>query len=361
MKINKLTTLIAIAASMGAVKAQTIVDIGGSTAGRSAVHNAILALLGGNATYAYDGTSSAAAATRAIYNGTYNGNAYTIRTYWAGSVNGIEPVRLGTQQSELLDTSISGSTSGQSLGASGYSKAAASAATALEIGFSDVFASTVAKTATDVEDQVAVIPFKWFANKGSTKISNITPGLVRQLYSSGEARMSLFTGNASDTDVVYPVGRNSDSGSRATAMAEGGYGNVAAVSQYAPTAASGIVTALGNATNSGSSSGSVLKGVINSTYSGGTLIGYLGASDFALDGVSLKWNGVDYSEANIKAGLYTMWGYLHMNRMNTLSGNALSFYDALKSQIEGATTSGLLKTGDMNCARDADGAPVYEL
>lgn len=360
MKINKLATLIAFAASIGAVKAQTIVDIGGSTAGRSAVHNAILALLGGNATYAYDGTSSAAAATRAIYNGTYNGNAYTIRTYWSGSVNGIEPVRLGTQQSELLATSNTGTSGGQNLTGT-LSKATPSAATALEIGFSDIFASTVAKTATDVEDQVAVIPFKWFANKGSTGITNITPGLVRQLYSSGEAKKSLFTGNSSDTSTVYPVGRNSDSGSRATALAEGGYGNVAAVSQYAPTAASGIVTVLGNATNSGSSSGSVLKGVINSTYSGGTLIGYLGASDFAADGVALKWNGVDYSEANIKAGLYTFWGYLHMNRMNTLSGNALSFYNALKSQIEGATTSGLLKINEMQSARDADGAPVYEL
>ena len=239
--------------------------------------------------------------------------------------------------------------------------ASASAATALEIGFSDVFASTVAKIPTDVEDEVAIIPFKWFANKGTTAITNITPGLVRQLYSSGEAKLSLFTGNSSDTSVVYPVGRNSDSGTRATAMAESGYGNVVTVSQYSPTTASDVVSSLGGAANTGFSSGSSLKAVMNSTFGSGILIGYLGASDFAANGVPLKWNGVDYSEANIKAGLYTMWGYLHQNRMNSLSGNGLGFYNALKTQIESTSTSGLLKTTEMQSARDADGAPVYEL
>ena len=114
----KLKTLLYSAAAAGALssaaQAQTIIDIVGSSAGRSAVHSQILTLLQGE-TYAYDGTSSASAATRAIYHGTYAGSAVIVRTYWAGSVNGVRDVAQATQQTELFATSVIGNASGQNV------------------------------------------------------------------------------------------------------------------------------------------------------------------------------------------------------------------------------------------------------
>jgi hypothetical protein len=99
---------------------------------------------------------------------------------------------------------------------------------------------------------------------------------------------------------------------------------------------------------------------MNATYSGGTLIGYLGVSDFASSGVSLSYNGVAYSDANIKNGPYTFWSFLHMNSMS-LSGNTATFFDALKTSIRtNAASSSMIKLTDMLVNRDADGAAVYE-
>jgi hypothetical protein len=227
--------------------------------------------------------------------------------------------------------------------------APASAETVQEIGYSDIFASTVNQTAADVEDEVGVITFRWYANNGSAGITNITPGLVRQLYASSEAPKWLFTGNPADTGTVYPIGRNDDSGTRGTAMAESGYGNVATVDQYTATLSGSVVTGIVPSGNAGYSSGSSVKNAMNATYSGGILIGYLGASDFASSGVELTWNGVPYSTANIQNGSYSFWGYLHMNRMNSLTGAALNFYNALKTDIINTPVdTGLLEINSMN-------------
>ena len=359
--MKKLLTVLALTvlAAMGA-HAQTIVNLGGSTAGRTAVHNNILALLTG-VTYAYDGTSSASKATRAIYHGTYNSQAYIIRTYWSGSVNGITPVVAGTQLDQFIATSVLGTSGGENVVSP--TLAPASSDTVQQIGFSDIFASTVNETPADVEDEVGVITFKWYANKGSTGITNITPGLVRYLYQSSEGLLSQFTGNPADNGtVVYPLGRNSSSGTRGTAMAESGYGNVAAVDQYTATVSAGVVTSLDYAGNNGFSSGSGVKGALNATFAGGVIIGYVGASDFAVDGVELTWNGVTYSTQAIQEGEYSFWGYLHMNRMNSLTGVGLSFYNGLNTSIEATPMDdGLLQRSTMNVARDADGAPIYPL
>jgi len=357
-----LLTLAVSVLAVSAVKAQpVVVDIGGSTAGRTAVHNNIVAMLTG-LTYAYDGTSgSPAKATHAIYHGTFGGKDYIIRTYWSGSVNGITPLTAGTQLTQLIDKTVLGLSGGEFIASP--TLAPASAETVQEIGFSDIFASTVHETATSVEDEVAVITFKWYANEGTTGITNVTPSLVRNLYKSSEAPKWVFTGNPADTDTVFPIGRDASSGTRGTAMAESGYGNVATVDQYTATVSGNEVTGITYVGNGGFSSGSNVKGVMNSTYSGGVLIGYLGASDFATaGGVELAWNGVTYSTAAIQNGSYSFWGYLHMNRMNSLTGDGLSFYNALKTNIStDPLDSGVLNIGTMNVARDFDGAPIYDL
>jgi hypothetical protein len=99
---------------------------------------------------------------------------------------------------------------------------------------------------------------------------------------------------------------------------------------------------------------------MNATYSGGTLIGYLGVSDFASSGVALTYNGAAYSDANIMNGPYTFWSFLHMNSMS-LSGNTATFFNALKDSIRtNAVSSSMITLPDMNVNRDADGAAVYE-
>jgi len=356
-----LITLATAAMAVSAANAQTIVNIGGSTAGRTAVHGNIVAMLG-NCTYAYDGTSgSPSKATHAIYHGSYGGNDYIVRTYWSGSVNGITPVTAGTQlDATFIATTVTGTSGGEFVSSPTF--AAASADTIEHIGYSDIFASTVNVPAANEEDEVAVITFKWYANEGTTGIDNITPGLVRSLYGSSEAPKSLFTGNASDTTTVFPIGRDSSSGTRGTAMAESGYGNVANVDQYTATVSGNVVTAINYVSNGGSTSGSYVKAAMNSTYADGSLIGYLGASDFATSGgVELKWNGVAYSTTAIQNGQYSFWGYLHMNRMNTLTGNGLAFYNALKTNISAdPRDAGVLTISTMAVARDADGAPIYK-
>ena len=360
--MKKTILSLAVAAlALGAAQAQTIVNIGGSTAGRTAVHNNIVALLG-SLTYAYDGTSgSPSKATRAIYSGTYNGESYIVRTYWQGSVEGITPIVDGLQSNQLMAVSnLTGASSGGTFVAS-PALAPASASTTMNIGFSDIFASTVNVTAPAVEDEVAVITFKWFANKGSAGIANLSPSLVNNLYGSSEQPLSMFTGDPNNAlTSVFPIGRNSSSGTRATAMAVSGYGNVVAVDQYTATVASGVVTGLTLVGNGGFGSGSSVKDVMNATYSGGVLIGYLGASDFAANGVELTWCGQAWSTANIQNGKYDFWGYLHMNRMNTLDAVQLSFYNGLKTNITAnPLDSGVLTIGSMNVGRSADGAPIF--
>lgn len=360
MKFKFLAIAALAAFTVGAQAAPTVIEIVGSTAGRTAVHNNIVALLGG-CTYAYDGTSSASKATRAIYHGTYNSKEYLIRTWWSGSVNGITPVVNSTSSVEFYPTTQTGLVASPGANITSFTKEAGVG----DIGFSDVFAATAYTTPATNELSVGVITFKWFANEGTTRIDNITPLQVRVLYAGSEAPKSMFTGSSGDSlATVYPIGRNSSSGTRLTAMSESGYGTAVTntVDQYTATESAGVVTGLVAVGNDGFDSGSSLKAVMNATYSGGSLIGYLGSSDFAtLGGIALKWNGVDYSATAIQSGQYTFWGYLHMNSM-TLAGDELDFYNGLRDAIIATPLdAGVLPVGTMNVQRFSDGGVIEPL
>jgi len=345
--------LIAVACLTAAANAQTtVVDIGGSTAGRAGVHAAILSVLGSNCTFVWDGTTSAAGATSVIYNGSYNGNNYIIRTGWQGSKNGVEDVVNATPCLKLWDKSTTGSVSpGTNTANATY--AASSAETALEIGFSDCFAATFGLTATTTDKKVGVLPFRWFCNNGTTGIDNITAAAVKKLYTSNNAKKSLLTGLASDNSTsVYAVGRDSDSGTRYVSMAESGKGNVLTPAMRSVTIVSGAITATASS-HAGYSSGSSVKNAMNATYSGGVVVGYVGASDTPTGGVLLKWNGVPYTDDNIKNGSYTMWSYLHMN-YQTLDANTQAFADALEAAILANPGSGVLQESVMAVSRTAD-------
>ena len=72
--------------------AQETIHITGSTAYRSAVHQAILDMLGGTVSYGYSGTAGVGKASQAIFTGTVSNINVTIKTSWSGSLAGLETV-----------------------------------------------------------------------------------------------------------------------------------------------------------------------------------------------------------------------------------------------------------------------------
>lgn len=376
MKLN--ASLVAAAATMALVGlsySQTVIDVTGSTAGRSAAITNITAQLDAGYTYAFYGKDSThSKSDAAIYHGTYNGNPVIIRTYWSGSAAGVRDVADAPQldNSYIVKTEL-GSAGGTYLGtiaaAPGGSFAAASAETVSEFGFSDVFQTSTPFTTNTltIEDEVAIIPFKFFANDGSTGITNMTPGAFRNLYGSlGEAPLSIWTGNPADSGtLVYACGRNNESGTRITTLAETGTGVFATINQWQyTTITSDTMDGVSFAGDSGYSSGSdVAKMMAAKSPAGqpGVYVGYIGASDWSTASagaaVELSYNGVPYTIGAMQNGQYTFWGYLHQFRMN-LSGVTLSFYNDVKTGITAAPGSGLETESSMNVLRPADGAPV---
>jgi hypothetical protein len=94
------------------------------------------------------------------------------------------------------------------------------------------------------------------------------------------------------------------------------------------------------------------------------LVGYVGITDgstAAAAGASyLKFNGVDYTPANVYNGLYSQWGYLHQSTMLDLaeSNTTTDLYTALKDSLILAPGTGTLNLADMRVERAADGAAV---
>jgi hypothetical protein len=372
------TSLVATAASMALVCAsysQTVIDVTGSTAGRSAAITNISALLDAGYTFAYYGKDASASKHDAgIYHGTYNGNAVIIRTSWSGSAAGVRDVANAPQldNSYIVKTQL-GSTGGTYLGtvaaAPSGSFAPASAETVSEIGFSDVFQTSTPYTSNTLvaEDEVAIIPFKFFANDGSTGITNMTLLAFRNLYGAlGEAPLSMWSGNPADSGtIVYATGRNNESGTRITTLAETGTGVFASINQWKyTTIASDTMAGVSFVGDDGYSSGSDVAKMMaakSPVSQPGVYVGYIGASDWSTassgGAVELSYNGVPYSIQAMQNGQYTFWGYLHQFRMN-LSGTALSFYNDLRDGITAAPGSGLETESSMNVLRPADGAPV---
>lgn len=373
MKIKKSVLLAAIllaAASSG--NAQTVIDITGSTAGRSAVHNAILTVLS-NRTFVFNG-STINTASKALFKGDISGTPVIIRTSWSGSAAGVRDVAQNNSSVWFPVTTINTN----NLNGTAVSMANNSANTVQdtpEIAYSDVFqSSTIYKSPTLNDDTVGIIPFKFFASKDApATLTNITSLQARNLFGSGYIPLAVFSGNSSDQAIsIYATGRDPNSGTRITTMAEIGYGVFGAVQQYQPTIASGAVSAIAlwpatvtaNVTtvaegNGGASSGlTVLSYLEADGFAGGMgFISYLGASDWSSVAKELSYNGIFYSPDNVKQGKYTFWGYLHQMRHSSLTGTSLTFYNLLLTAVR-ADSSWLVKTADMAVQRSEDGGLI---
>jgi hypothetical protein len=248
MKI-KLITLGAIALSLAtSAFADVAVTITGATAFRAATLKAIRAKFDASGVaykFAHDQTSSGgtfySGATRSIWIGTFPGVAgtTTIRTCFTGSVEGIralvpvtDPLPPTYYQPALLD-STTAVVGGAELANQGTTGAATATS---DIAFSDVTKSSTpygSFSLLPASPAAGVIVFTMLTNEGST-ITNVTAQQFRALMARGFQPLSLFTGNAADTTLVFPTGRNDGSGTRTTYMAETGVGITTGVHQYVP-------------------------------------------------------------------------------------------------------------------------------
>jgi hypothetical protein len=363
------------AAFVASAEAQTVVTVTGSTAFRSATHNAIKNVLtaSGTPSIAHTG-SSLSSASQAIFKGTIAGNPVIIKTGWSGSVAGVQTVSQGIAVNFLPNTVIveNTTTTGVTTGTE---------SSVPDVAMSDTFQSATPFTAPVLNSQtVGVIAFKWVASKGSpTGLTNMTQQLAQALYGNGSLALALFTGSSADqTSTVFATGRDPLSGTRLTTFAESGIGVASTVVQYKPTVASGAVTTQEiwpaetvngipfEQGNGGYTSGGTLVTAMQATTTGigGYYVTYMGVSDAdsAVTGGAkeLTWNGVQYSLDNVKEGKYTFWGYQHLMYKSALSGTKKTVADAIATQIK--TVDSPILLSDMKVERPTDGgliAPRY--
>jgi hypothetical protein len=252
---------------------------------------------------------------------------------------------------------------------------------------------------------VCVVPFTWVKNNNIasaaspaktawSRLSNVSlPQLVNELAAPQTA--DVFTGVAADTNtMVYPVGRNNGSGTRANFENDTTYGLLTPVNQYGIGSApdggvtggtAGAALLLNVVTNNGYESGGNVAAALGTLAStsqpdpfvnpftglhgaGWIAIGYLGISDATtLDATqSTLWlteNGVGESDQAIVGGEYSYWGYENLYGKPGNSGFQDSFanifFPSLQFQVNavyagGASHSVGVPLTDMNSAKPTD-------
>jgi hypothetical protein len=403
LKISLVAGLAALGFASDA-SAQTTINITGATAFRSAAHTAIINVLGGAGVTEYGYVGSAlSSANHAVFKGTIGGQPYVIRTSMSGSTAGIAAVIAGTSLTYIKDelTSPDISTTGVQI-ASAIATATTNGKTETAAGrfsFSDVD-QAISNTPTPALPgaAVGVVPFVFVANVGAPAgMTNMTDQLHESQWSTGQLPLSMYTGNPADTKLVLNTGRNDGSGTRATILAETQYGPFRAVVQWggpgttanvAGSEGSGSVTFLQLLNNSGYSSNSFVRQNLARTSTnvtvgtdaagaGGTaaqnivIVSYLTLSDAAaittitggagVGAKALTYNGVAYSENNVKKGAYTLWGYQQFYTAADATAGETSFFNTFTAEIPNALsplTTGL-KIPDMNVTRNGgDGGPI---
>lgn len=276
------------------------------------------------------------------------------------------------------------------------------------------------------ETPVGISALQFVASPGfPAAAANLTTQVAQALYSNGSVPLSLITGNPADeSKIVYALGRNSDAGQRLSSYAEFGLGANATVQVWYPTAnpapsplslatPTGQVPAAGgtpkyggtvenivlwpieivSGVNSGSpgnggfTTGADIAPYLTTTLSsvsykkrssaatGGYFIGYVTPGDYLARighsgipepnrGVPLKWNGVEYTQDNLKNGSYTAWLY---NRIVKRSGEfedsslKANFFATLRDQIlntDAVSGGGILLDSSVRVERYTDGGNV---
>lgn len=376
---TKIMSLAAAALAVAATgNAQTVIDLTGSTAGRSAVMRAVTNILTSD-TFAFmqnsNNNANFVGADKQIVKGKLGTNDVIVRASWSGSAAGVRDVAQNNSSVWFPVDSIN-TVALNNTGINLANNTANTVQSVAEIAFSDVFQSSTIYTSPSLTDNYAgIIPFKFYASADApATVANMTELQAQQLWGTGYIPLAMFSGLAADQGkYAYATGRDPESGTRITSMAEVGYGVFNAVQQYRPTVVSGSVTAVElwpagvyAEGNGGYSSGSSVKTAIgaNAFSNGFGLISYLGSSDWNPTGnKELSYNGNSYTANNVKEGKYTFWGYLHQMGQPGVVGAAAptsvtkTFYNSLLTSVQSDTTW-LVKTTDMQVSRTSDGGLV---
>jgi hypothetical protein len=389
MKIKSTAIIGALALLAGDASAATrTFVITGATAFRAAANNSIIQLLGGTGVtqYAFTGTQGISGTNRAIFKGTmaaFPGDEIIVKASWSGSTQGV--LDLADQNAvEVLKSSVSMTTSGNNISATGNVETATP-----RWAFSDVdkFLST-RPNASLSGGPVGVVPFMFIAGEGAPAgITNMTDQLHQTLWSTGSMPASMFTGNPADTTTVLATGRNNGSGTRATILAETGYGAFTNIVQYnAVTSGDRVTGALGAISefgNGGHSSNSGVRELVTRppgglTFDGESIdavfVSYLTISDAvsatgyvqatgAISGGEgakpLTYNGVRYSEENVKNGTYSLWGYQQFYMANSPTVQETTFDTAFRAVIPNYMGTAGIPITTMTVTRsNGDGGPI---
>jgi hypothetical protein len=396
-------------ALVSAVHADTT-RITGSTAFRGASSTAITNIFdAGTVQYAYidnsSGNATLTTSSAAYFTGTVNGVATTIKTHWTGSEGGIQTVAGAPAftVTYLPDGTTVLPPPGNKLPAN----TALSDASVPDVALSDVFqASSKFKAGTfqgktyqalnqstttaglPAGQIVGVVQFKFVAsNSAPASLTNITSQNARDLFSTGKMALSMYTGNNADEGfTIYATGRDFDSGTRLTALAEIGLGPQATVKQYQPKkggvlattccgtldgppftiwpagSVNGVPWKIGNGGyNSG---GDLANGLANATNGNTCFITYLGLGDATTaigNGAhELHFNGITYSQTAVQEGQYTFWGYEHLYYRDSTPSSIKTIADKLALQIFN-TDAPAPHYNDMRVNRTIDGGTVTQV
>ena len=418
-----------------------VIHITGSTAYRGQTLTAISAIFDGAFSVGYVGGGAYNGTGAANLRGNINGVDVLIKASFSGSEAGLQTVSFGAAPLTvkfLPDSATragTGAAHNGTQGGGGLTDPTTASDTSLfspdvpDIAMSDTFQAKSeffgdfkGKNYPALQESpnspVGVVPFVFVISKtGATSsgITNITTQLAKNLFSAGKVQTSVFTGitgdpnNASDPNrkYVFAIGRDPDSGTRLTALAETGLGAAAFVKQYQPLDGTNAVISAAGATvainqpwplstvntisvpvfNGGYNSGGKLAGAMGAATdnmankdnlgnalsgdaaTGGWYITYLSTSDAANTAIPagaapLAYNGVSIYDTQqskfiltkLTEGQYTFWGYEHLSYRTSANATVKAVGDKIALQLQ--TTDAAVLLNAMKVGRTTDGATV---
>ncbi len=254
-----LSAALALGFASSAMAQTTEITVTGATAFRQATMKAIfnaydsLGTVGVdfNAAHDFNGNvsnqvSQLIASNKAVFTGTFPGITGTtiIRTSFNGSAEGLNAIAGNNNPTflELADATADDSSAANNNTINDGIRVKQTGADSFrpKFSFSDVFQSStpvVNEVLNPVgSSKVGVVTFAMVANEGAPiDFTNVTIQQCRQLWGAGFSPLSLFTGDPTDTTLVFATGRNDGSGTRAAYLSEWGYGVANTVNQYIAT------------------------------------------------------------------------------------------------------------------------------
>ena len=429
--IKNLLVAALAAGTVASASAATTTTISGSTAFRASANVAVAQFASNNygALVAWDNATLTSAGNILCTWKASSGSTTTnyINVHWNGSEAGIQSAAgptTGTNAKTVgfISTNATGLVSSST--ATNYFVSSAC--------FSDTYQSTsifhgtvqgvtystLTAPANTTDGIVGVVAFNWVASVGFPS-TNMTTQQANYLLNSGNIPVAMFTGNSNDAvSGAWLLGRNIDSGTRLTALAETSYGVTVPVVQYAVgtnyTMSNGVATITGATVtnnifqypietingissqfigNSGYSSGGTLCGFMTNVYASGAafktgtngtvasgytgnnyLLGYAGTSDAngktnsnsAVSLIKMNYNGVANSTTAIAQGQYTFWGYEHLYKGASANADDSTVCLGVSTIIQNTPTTGAtvsltpnVNLNDMVVGRSVDGGVVY--